>query len=209
MDESPAVALSLKCPSCDSYLPVNRDGPSTTNPFLNTPPGTTIPAHYTNEGGVQTDIDLLPFITEEAYLDSHPEARPARAVQVMCSQGDVTGVVELLRDASDQVTDLGSLVRYQDPLSAMKSALHLAVENTQEEALWLLLWLASAMPTTAFPEPARQAAEAMGVGRLTVTPDGDIRSLRDSQGRTPEDLARQMQMSASWSGLVEAGVLSP
>lgn len=207
MDESSAIALSLKCPSCNSYLPVNEAGPSTANPYLQTPSGTTILARYTNEGGVQDDVDLLPSITEEAYLESNPEARPARALQVMCSEGDVGGIVELLGEASDQASDLTSLVCYQDPLSSMKTGLHLAVENRQEEVLWLLLWLSSTLPNTAFPGPARHSAESMGIGRLSATSDGDVRGLRDAQGRTAEDLAQQLQ--EFWSPLLDTGVLAP
>jgi hypothetical protein len=163
-------------------------------------------AQYTNEGGFQKDLDIMPSITEEAYLESHPEARPARAMHIMCSEGDAEGIVELLRDASDEVGDMASFVRYQDPLSEMKSGLHLAVEKKQEETVWLLLWLCSTIPTESFPEPARRAAEAMGVGRLGVGADGDIRSLRDTQGRTAEDVARQ---SGSWAALLDAGLFTP
>ncbi|KAH7324444.1 hypothetical protein B0I35DRAFT_348096 [Stachybotrys elegans] len=206
LDESAAISISLKCPSCDKYLPTNEAGPSTSNQFLHASSGVAILAQYTNEGGFQKDLDILPSITEEAYLESHPEARPARAMHIMCSEGDVVGIVELLRDASDEVGDMASFVRYQDPLSEMKSGLHVAVEKGQEEAVWLLLWLCSTIPTAAFPGPARQAAEAMGVGRLGVAADGDIRALRDSQGRTAEDTARQ---SGAWTALLDAGVFTP
>lgn len=207
MDESPTVALSLECPSCHLYLPVNQAGPSTLNTYLPTPPGAAILARYTNEGGLQDGLDILPAITEEAYLESNPEARPARALHLMASEGDVAGIVELLRHASDQLTDIGLLLRYQDPLSSMKSALHLAVENDQDEVFWLLLWLSSTLPNAAFPDPARQAAEAMAITRHNVAPNTDIRSLRDSNGRTAGDLAGQL--SGSWSALREAGVLTP
>jgi hypothetical protein len=36
-------------------------------------------ARYHNEGGVQERLDVLPLITEEAYLEANPAARPARA----------------------------------------------------------------------------------------------------------------------------------
>ncbi|KAM0343099.1 hypothetical protein ACHAPU_008847 [Fusarium lateritium] len=193
LDQSSDVALSLKCPSCNTYLPVNNEGPSVTNRFLSTPQGTAILTRYTNEGGVQEGLDILPSITEEAYLETNPEARPARALHVMCAEGDVGGIVELLNDAGDQVEDMASLVTYQDPLADMKSGLHLAVENAQEESLWLLLWLCSTIPNSSFPENARAVAEAVGVGRLSVNSEKDIRGLRDSQGRTAADLAQQQQ----------------
>jgi hypothetical protein len=36
-------------------------------------------ARYHNEGGVQENLDILPLVTEEAYLEANPAARPARA----------------------------------------------------------------------------------------------------------------------------------
>ncbi|WZH43452.1 RING-type domain-containing protein [Fusarium acuminatum] len=206
LDQSSDIALSLKCPSCSTYLPVNSEGPSVTNPFFSAPPGTSILTRYTNEGGVQEKLDILPSITEEAYLESYPEARPARALHVMCTEGDVGGIVELLRDAGDEVGDMASLVTYQDPLGDMKSGLHLAVENAQEEALWLLLWLCSTVPSSSFPDHARSVAEAVGVGRLSVNSEKDIRGLRDSQGRTAADLAQQQQ--GQWGSILETGLLS-
>ncbi|KAL5585079.1 hypothetical protein FOVSG1_014468 [Fusarium oxysporum f. sp. vasinfectum] len=196
LDQSSDVALSLKCPSCTAYLPVNEGGPSVTNTFLSTPPGTAILTRYTNEGGIQENLDILPSITEEAYLESNPEARPARALLVMCAEGDVGGVVELLRDASDSIEDLTAFVTYQDPLGDMKNGLHLAIENSQEESLWLLLWLCSTIPESAFPEYARSVAEATGVGRLSVNRERDIRGLRDNQGPAEKKIERSYLSSA-------------
>ena len=207
MDEASSVALSLKCPSCDSHLPASAAGSSSSNAIPQNASSTPILARYSNEGGVQESLDILPSITEEAYVQNNPEARPARAFHVMCSEGDVAGIIELLRDVHEEVDDIGSLVRYQDPLAEMKSGLHLAVENRHEHVLWLLLWLSSTMPSESFPAPARQDAESMGVGRLNVQSDGDIRALQDGHGHTPEALALQNQ--AAWSRLLEAGVFSP
>ncbi|UNI15602.1 hypothetical protein JDV02_002122 [Purpureocillium takamizusanense] len=207
MDEASSIALSLKCPSCEAYLPVNNAGPSASNQFMEAASGAPILARYSNEGGVQENLDILPSLTEEAYIQNNPEARPARALHVMCAEGDVAGIVELLRDVHDEVSDVGSLVRYQDPLAEMKTGLHLAVSNRQEEAVWLLLWLSSPMPSQSFPPPARQVAESMGLGRLNVQPDADIRALRDAQGRTAEDVAQDDP--ETWRILLEAGALSP
>ncbi|RGP78777.1 ring finger [Fusarium longipes] len=206
LDQSADIALSLKCPSCSTYLPVNNAGPSVTNPFLSTPAGAAILTTYTNEGGIQERLDILPSITEEAYLESHPEARPARALHVMCAEGDVGGIVELLQDASDGIDDMASFVTYQDPLADMKSGLHLAVENKQEESLWLLLWLCSTIPDSSFPDYARSVAEALGVGRLSVNSEQDIRGLRDSHGRTGADIAQQHQ--SQWGSILQTGLLS-
>lgn len=205
LDQSSEVALSLKCPSCNSYLSTSQPGPSATNPFLPSP-GSAILTRYINEGGIQENLDVLPVITEEAYLESHPEARPARALHLMCMEGDVGGIVELLRDVSDEVQDLAAFIGYQDPLSEMKSGLHLAVEHSQEEVLWLLLWLCSTVPDGVFPETARQRAQATEVGRLSVTSDQDVRVLRDSQGQTAGQQAEQNP--ERWTQILEANILS-
>lgn len=207
MDEASSIAISLKCPSCEAYFLANNAGASSSNQFVEAASGAPILARYSNEGGVQENLDILPSITEEAYIQNNPEARPARAFHVMCSEGDVAGIVELLRDVHDEVSDVGSLVRYQDPLAEMRSGLHLAVANRQEEAVWLLLWLSSTMPSESFPPPARQVAESMGLGRLSVQPDADIRALKDAQGRTAESVAQDDP--EAWRILLEAGALSP
>ncbi|KAK7416777.1 hypothetical protein QQX98_004969 [Neonectria punicea] len=206
LDQSSEMVLSLKCPSCNAYLPGNEAGPSATNLFMPTSVGAAILSRYVNEGGVQDNLDILPSITEEAYLETHPEARPARALHVMCTEGDVSGIVELLRDASDEVEDLGSLIRYQDPLGEMQSGLHHAIEHTQDEVVWLLLWLSSTLPNEAFPDSARHAAESLAIGRLQVTATDDIRGLEDAKGRTAFTLAQQLQ--GPWISMLEAGILS-
>jgi hypothetical protein len=206
MEEAPSVALSLKCPSCETYLPQNQPGASSTNQ-LRESSGAAILAQYTNEGGLQRDLDIMDSITEEAYIQNHPEARPARAFHVMCAEGDIAGIIDLLRDASDEGADVGSLVRYQDPLAGMKSGLHLAVENQQEEIVWTLLWLSSTVSTDVFPPMVRQTAEGVGLGRLNVDGDGDVRGLRDSQGRVAETVAQQRP--GTLAALLDAGVLSP
>lgn len=207
MEEAPSVALSLRCPICESYLPTNEAGPSSTNQFRGSTSKASILAQYSNEGGVQKDLDIMDSLTEEAYIQNHPEARPARAFHVMCSEGDITGMIDLLRDVSDEGHEVGGIVRYQDPLAEMKSGLHLSVENYQEEVVWTLLWLSSAMSTESFPDLVRQTAENVGLGRLTVQPGEDIRGLRDYRGRTAETVAKQNP--GVLSVLLEAGVLSP
>ncbi|KAF4819067.1 hypothetical protein CGCTS75_v011801 [Colletotrichum tropicale] len=211
LDQSAEIAISLNCPSCQKYLPTNQQGPSVTNPFLSTTPGAAILTRYVNEGGLQDDLDILPNITEEAYLDAHPEARPARAYHLMCSEGDVQGIVELLQDANEElngdITQLGQLIRYQDPLAGGKSPLHVAVEKSQEEVVWLLLWIASPLPTDLFPQSARQAAEALQIVRLTNDNAQDIRAIQNDAGQTAEDVAKGLP--ARWAALVDAGILHP
>lgn len=126
----------------------------------------------------------------------------------MCGEGDVTGVVELLK-ALEEEPDEGDmspaeLLRFQDPLDGQKTGLHVAIERSQQEAVWLLLWLASSLPTHAFPDEVAQAAENLEAGRETAG-GVDIRVLRDEQGRTAEEVAGGM--GDVWTGLLAAGIL--
>lgn len=186
----------MQCPSCSSSIVTTLSGSSATNTIL--PPASQQPqvlTRYHNEGGVQENLDILPLITEEAYLDANPAARPARAFLTMCAEGDVAGIIELLKaieeDRDEDEMSPQELLRYQDPLDGMKTGLHMAMEKDQQEAVWLLLWLASSLPTGVFPEEVAQAAQVMGAGRETAE-GTDIRSLRDEQHRTAEDVARSM-----------------
>ncbi|OAR02598.1 hypothetical protein LLEC1_00340 [Akanthomyces lecanii] len=188
MDNASLIVSNFCCPSCSQDISSAAASAASSHS-----PGTpAILVRYTNEGGTQDGLDILSSVTEEAYLESHPEAAPARAFHVMCAGGDVDGLVELVYRSGDQVSDLGGMVRYQDPLSGMKSGLHLAVENRQEGVAWLLLWLSSSLPSSVFPSVARQSVESMGLGRLEVDTTTDIRSLLDGEGRTASTLSAQL-----------------
>lgn len=193
LDESPKIFPTLSCPSCNTHLS------SSQSPQVLT--------RYHNEGGIQDSLDIFPLIKEEAYLSANPAARPARAYLTMCAEGDVGGIVELL-NALEEDPDEGDmspaeLLRYQDPLDGNKTGLHVAIEKNQQEAVWLLLWLASEYPTSAFPEEVLREAQVMGAGRQTAR-GPDIRVLRDEQGRNAEDVAGTM--GNTWAGLLGAGV---
>ncbi|KAJ8130063.1 hypothetical protein O1611_g3566 [Lasiodiplodia mahajangana] len=212
LDQSSDVAISLKCPSCESLLAENSAGPSATNSFLQSTSGASILTRYINEGGIQEGLDILPAITEEAYLEANPQARPARAFHVMCSEGDVDGIVDLLRDidqgdGEEPALSPAQLIRYQDPLANMKSGLHLAIEQGREEVVWLLLWIASPLRTDAFPGPLREIAQAMGLQRPDTPPSDDIRALKDDRGRAAEAIAAERE--GPWLTLLQANVLHP
>lgn len=185
MDESPRIALDLACPNCENSI-VSTSGPSATNRVL--PHGNPEPqilVRYHNEGGMQTNLDILPLITEEAYLEANPGKRPARAFMVMCAEGDVAGIVELLKNVSseDEEMDDGDenderdegtltpseIVRWQDPLDGGKTGLHAALEKGQEEVVWLLLWLGSGLEASVFPEEVTEAARKMEAERSLST----------------------------------------
>lgn len=207
LDESLVIASSLECPTCKKPLATTASGPSASGSAA-PPPGPAILTQYRNEGGLQSNLDILPNITEEAYLIGHPETRPARAFQVMCAEGDVNGMVELLADvdsSDDEGTGAASVLRYQDPLSNMRSGLHLAVQREQTEVALFLLWLRSSLPSEAFPEDARQSAHSLGVGRMPTDSSGDIRALKDGDGLTAGDYARHL--GGAWQEFLGAGLL--
>ncbi|KAH8887779.1 hypothetical protein GQ53DRAFT_749469 [Thozetella sp. PMI_491] len=214
LDESPQVAVSLKCPSCGAYLPTNQPGPSVTNAFLATPQGAAILARYSNEGGVEENLDILPTITEEAFLASNPEARPARAMHLMAAEGDIVGIVDLLRDAEqpqeegdEPHMDAKQLLLWRDPLNRGRNIVHIAVQSRQEEVFWLALWLSSALSSQRFPEPAVQAAQALGLDRLPVSAiEDDVRFVQDERGAKPEDICHQA--GSPWSNFVANGLFN-
>ena len=200
LDQATEVSVSLKCPSCGTYLPANAgvNAAGSAGPFFSPAPttqATFIPTRYTNEGGVQEGLDIFPVLTEEAYLAAHPEARPARAMHTMLAEGDVTGAIDVLVDIDsdgDTDGDAAQLLRWTDPLNGGRSALHVAIEAKQEEAFWLLLWLASGMGTDFFPPELTQTAQALGLPRRAVPANEDIRFIRDESGRSPRQLLAEM-----------------
>jgi hypothetical protein len=222
LDQAASITSSLCCPSCASYLPSSNPSSSSSSTAPTTT-NTSILAHYTNEGGAQPDLDLLPILQEESYLSSHPEARPARAFHALAAEGDVQGLVALLADVDDnddngegwedeegeeegQIPRMSAayLLTWQDPLNGGRSALHVALEARQEEVVWLLLWLGSGVETEEFPAPVVQVAEGMGLPRGAVAPGKDVRFVRDEKGRLPGDVC--LELGGNWGRMVELGL---
>ncbi|KAH8685929.1 hypothetical protein BGZ60DRAFT_104378 [Tricladium varicosporioides] len=210
LDKSPSISMSLQCPSCNTSIVSQLAGPSATYTL---PPGgrsqqPQLLVCYQNEGGIQNHLDILPLVTEEAYLDAHPAERPARAFMILCGEGDVAGIVELLgaieEDRDEEDMSPSDLLRYQDPIYENKTGLHVAVEKRQQEVVWLLLWLASHLQTEVFPEEVIEAAQNLDASRKFAV-GADIRGFRDDQHRNAEDIARNMP--TVWGGLVGAGIL--
>ena len=84
--------------------------------------------------------------------------------------------------------------------------MHLALERSQEETVWLLLWLASTLPTSVFPEEVQYAAQRLHADRATADQGEDVRGFRDGSNRTAEDVAREK--GDLWSGLLAEGILT-
>ena len=201
------------CPSCSSSI--SHPDASGTPQVLVT---------YTNEGGVQENLDLLPLLSEESYLKAYPEERRARAFLELCREGDLEGVVSILQDTESEEGDSDSdgeeddeeeedevdvkqlsveeLLRYQDPLQENQSALQCAVQAGSREIAWLLLFLASALPLSEFPDEVLRECERRGFVRGAET-EGmvDIRGFRDVEGRSAEDVAREVgEVWQEWVG---------
>ncbi|KAF2201291.1 hypothetical protein GQ43DRAFT_471911 [Delitschia confertaspora ATCC 74209] len=220
-----------QCPSCSSSI-------TTPDPETGSPQ---ILVTYTNEGGVQKDLDILPLLSEESYLKAYPEERRARAFLEFCREGDFESVLQLLLDDEDEDEDEDveedegegvmdtdnkgkgrsheghehthtkmspdALLRYQDPLQDNQSALHCAVLSQSREIAWLLLLLASTLPLTEFPAQVFQEAEVRGIMRApNVEELVDIRTMRDTEGRSADDLAKVI--GGVWRGWEGTGRLA-
>lgn len=126
----------------------------------------------------------------------------------MCSEGDI-GIIELLNDIDEneegEIMSPAEILRFQDPIDGMNTGLHAAILGAHVEVVWLLLWLASDLPTQAFPENVSQAAQAMGAGR-NMASGADVRSPVNEQGQTAEDVARRM--GNTWAMLLGGGLLN-
>jgi len=169
-----------------------------------------------NEGGLQRDHDVLPALREESYVLAHPAERKPRAFLELCRNGDVPEIVELLQAEDDEDEDedeeeVGTswtaqdILRYQDPNGTGFSGLHAAVAGQSPEVAWLLLLLASQLDMQHFPAEVMQEAVALGVERPDMGGRQDIRSLRDSQGRSAEQLAAEV--GGPWARWLGTGLL--
>ncbi|KAF2835193.1 hypothetical protein M501DRAFT_471518 [Patellaria atrata CBS 101060] len=188
------------CPSCSTPL--------------TSPSSPKIPCTLHNEGGLQRNLDILPLLTEESYLRTHPEALKPRAFLTFCASNDVTSILHMLEDESSSTEDaipLGSpartaLLRSQDPLGDHRSGLHAAVQGGAREVVWLLLLLASELELSRFPQEVLLEADALGVQRESQEGLVDIRRLRDARGRSAEDLA--VEVGGVWHGWAGTGRLT-
>ncbi|KAL2115462.1 hypothetical protein VTJ04DRAFT_9717 [Mycothermus thermophilus] len=258
IDQASSILSSLACPNCSSPLTISSaaGGSSSSSAAATGAAGNPqILTTYTNEGGVQPDLDIYPTLLEESFMAAHPEARPAKAFHTMTAEGDTQSMLALLADLArpdsddededeDHVCD-GShnhhhhhqakdplqtalqaqrLLTWRDPLNNHLTALHLALESQKEEAVWLLLWLGSAVATSEFPPAVVQAAQGNGVPRLleqiaaagagssSSSSSGkgseeevqDVRFVRDGKGRTPGDVC--LELGEPWTRLVEGGL---
>ena len=200
-----------QCPNCDKDLATTS--PNGTQQLL---------CNLHNEGGFQQNLDILPLLGEESYLKAYPEERKCRAFLEFCREGDIKAVIGLIQDDDeddsedeDEMQDdtqpskrIGpdELLRYQDPIGDMQSGLHAAVQAGSREVAWLLLLLASNLDLLQFPPEVFQEAESLGIMRGITEGKTDIRSLKDSDGKSAEDLAKEI--GGVWVGWPGTGRLS-
>ena len=161
-------------------------------------------------------LDILPILTEESYLKAYPEERKCRAFLEFCGEGDIEAIVDLLHNTEDDEDDDDEelenkreidVLRYQDQLGTQGTGLHVAIRNQSPEVAWLLLLLVSGLDLDHFPAEALQAAQSLGIERNTQTGKPDIRSLKDSEGRTAEDVAASV--GGIWNEWAHRGRLRP
>ncbi|EMC95970.1 hypothetical protein BAUCODRAFT_510586 [Baudoinia panamericana UAMH 10762] len=201
-----------KCPQCSQSIISSSAGSSSPQSEDR------IIVDLDNEGGLQRGIDIMPLLKEESYLRTYPEERKCRAFLEFCREGDHRAIADLLKSCGEEFTaedEDGNLIteqapgsskaadeilRYQDPIGDMASGLHAAVANGNREVAWLLLLLASEYPEMDFPALVFQEAAALGVMREEQTGKVDIRSLKDAQGRTAEDVAKEVGIV--WNGWI-------
>lgn len=190
-----------ECPSCGrNILTIGTSGEQQ------------IVCNLNNEGGLQTGLDILPLLTEESYLKAYPEERRCRAFLEFCAEGDIEAMVDLLDDQDEaeensaNVEPKTDVLRYQDPMGSMNSGLHTAILNGGEEVAWLMLMLASNLKINQFPSEVLQAAKSLGIARDDQTGKLDIRLLKDAEGMTAEERAREI--GGVWSTWLESGRLT-
>ncbi|KAF2115308.1 hypothetical protein BDV96DRAFT_599668 [Lophiotrema nucula] len=198
-----------ECPNCGKNIASNA-ADSTLQILCN----------LNNEGGYQENLDILPLLTEEGYLKAYPEERKCRAFLEFCREGDFKAIVAMLQDDEDDEEEEGveedglqhrkigpeELLRYQDAIGEMQSGLHAAVQGGSREVAWLLLLLASKLDLQEFPAIIFQEAASLGVMRPDMEGKSDIRSLKDANGKTADDLAREI--GGVWNGWPGSGRLS-
>jgi hypothetical protein len=175
-----------QCPNCDKDI--SSLSPSGSQQVLVT---------LRNEGGLQEKYDILPAATEEAYLRAYPEERKGHAYLEFCREGDIDAIIHMIEDSEDdgdeEDQETGDILRYRGTFEGIEgSGLHVAIRYNQQEVAWLLLALGSQLEWEKFPSIVLQAMHGLGLRKEDRNGEPDIRSLVDSEGRKPADLAQQL-----------------
>lgn len=166
-----------------------------------------------NEGGVHENFNILPSATDEAYLRTYPEERRGHAYLDFCRMGDLDALIHLIQDGSIEEDSEGSqgsldILRYTGSFEGIEgSGLHVAIRHNQEEVAWLMLVLGSALDWSEFPPIVLEAMESMRLSKDDRSPEPDIRTLKDSEGKTAATLAAEV--GGVWLNWSKSGRLDP
>lgn len=154
----------------------------------------------------------MPLLVEASYLKAYPEDRKGRAFVEFAAEGDANAMLDILakirsgeEGEEEQSLRTIDILRYQDPLREMSTALHVAVENHNQIVAWLLLWLASSLDSSVFPAEVVRLTQEMGILRQNMRNRVDIRSLENEDGKTAGQLAAMI--SGVWDQWVMKGWL--
>lgn len=155
----------------------------------------------------------MPAATEEAYLRAYPEERRGHAYLEFCREGDLDAIIHMIKDSDeedeeDQEEGMGDILRYRGTFEGIEgSGLHVAIRYNQQEVAWLLLALGSQLEWENFPSVVLQAMQSLELRKEDRNGQPDIRTLVDSEGRTPADLAQQL--GGVWVEWLREGRLMP
>jgi hypothetical protein len=157
----------------------------------------------------------LPAATEEAYLRTYPEERKGHAFLEFCREGDIDAIIHLVKDEDDLSDEdeavpeeNGEILRYQGTFEGIEgSGLHVAIRYGREDVAWLLLALASALDWSKFPPAVLEAMEGFDLSPKDRREGADIRTLKDSEQRTPKTLAEEV--GGVWTSWIQAGRFDP
>lgn len=170
-----------------------------------------------NEGGTQENYDILPSATEEAYLRAYPEERRGHAYLEFCREGDIDAIIQMIKDTDEEDDEDNDeephdqpdtdFLTYAGTFEGIEgSGLHVAIRYGREDVAWLLLALASTLDWSKFPPPVLQAMQSFGLSKEDRVPQTEIRSIKDSEGRSPKQLAEEL--GGVWKIWVESGRLT-
>ena len=185
-----------ECPSCGTHIA-----------HMTSTGQEQILCNLNNEGGLQEGLDIMPLLIEESYLKTYPEERRGRAFVEFAGEGDVISMVDMLKEDAEGSDGEGpiDLLRYQDQLGGMNSALHAAVNGNNATVAWLLLWLASGLDTARFPREIATHAQEMELTRPDATGKLDVRTLKDDDGMTAQQ--RATITGGTWNEWIKHGWL--
>lgn len=120
----------------------------------------------------------------------------------------IKDVDELEEDEGDEEEDDTDVLGYSGTFEGIEgSGLHVAIRYQQQEVAWLLLALGSQLEWSKFPPVVLQAMQSLGLEKQDRKAQSDIRSIRDSSGRTPADLAKEV--GSVWMEWLNEGRLNP